>query len=419
VTQGDWRTVSAKSVFLALLAVSALAVAVQAYAQSAETLPQPRRPGERDSVAATGAAGIPVGPLTAYPGIDLSIGYNDNLIRSSSDEISTPVVVIAPYVTLEGRSGAHSFDIRYRGETGLHSNSSQDNYNDNALQANAKFIFTSRSDLTARLDYKYGHDARGSTDRTLSRNPDRYREGGAFALYGYGGRDAKGRVEFDGEYYERRYTNNRDYTTASDVDRGDLGATFFWRVAPKTRLLLQGRYKDLDYVDPTSTLDSHEQRYYLGAKWDVTAKTTGFAKFGYMRKDFESPSREDVSSPSWDLGIRWSPRTYSVFDFTALRGFNESTGIGDTIVQSRAGVRWTHAWSSRMSHSVGYDFINDKYKGNTTRDDDTNALGLKVDYRFRRWLKFGAEYNFTDRDSNDPQYRYRRNVFMFSLGATL
>ena len=402
-----------------LVAVLAIALALPRYALSQQQLPQPRRPGEGDSVSATGAAGIPVGPLTAYPGVDLAIGYNDNLLRAPSNEISTPVVVIAPYITLEGRSGAHSFDVRYRGATGLYSNSSHDNYNDNALQANAKFLFTSRSDLTARLDHRYGHDPRGSTDRPLSQDPDRYRETGAFGLFGYGAQGAKGRVEIDAEYYERRYTNNRQYTAASDVDRGDLGATFFWRVAPKTRLLLQGRYKDFDYVDPASTLDSHEQRYYLGAQWDATAKTTGFAKFGYMDKKFDSPTRQDVSSTSWDLGVRWSPRTYSVFDLTALRGFNESTGIGDTIVQSRAGLRWTHAWSSRLSHSVGYDFVNDSYRGNSTRDDDTNALGLRFDYRFRRWVKFGAEYLYTDRDSNDPQFRYRRNTIMFTLGATL
>jgi hypothetical protein len=410
------KKVKARIAFLLLLPT---ALALPAYAQLQQLMPQPKRPGEHESLSATGAAGIPAGPLTAYPGVDLAVGYDDNLLRSSTNRVSTPVVVIAPYLTLEGHSGPHSFDIRYRGGFGMFSDSHQDDYTDTALQANAKLVFTARSDLTARLDQKWGHDPRGSTDRPLSQNPDRYRESGAFALLGYGAEGAKGRIELDGEYYQRRYTNNLQYTEISDVDRGDAGLTFFWRVAPKTRLLLQGRYKNFNYVDPASTLDSTEQRYYLGAQWEATAKTTGFAKFGYMRKNFEDPSLQDVSTSSWDAGIRWSPRTYSVFDFTALRGFNESTGVGDAIVQSRAGVRWTHAWNSRLSHSVGYDFINDKYEGNTNRDDNTNAIGLRLDYRVQRWLKFGAEYLYTDRSSNDPQYRYRSNVFMLSVGATL
>lgn len=380
---------------------------------------QPANNGGSDVEPAAGPAGVPVGPLMAYPGLDLSIGYNDNLLYSPSSRISTPVTVIAPYVTLEGRSGPDRFDIRYRGETGLYSDSSQDNYNDNALQANAKWLFNVRNDLAARLDYRHGHDPRGSTDRPLSEHPDRYWQAGGFALYGYGAPGAKGRIEVDGEYFQRRYTNNRETTAASDRNDVNLGGTFFWRVAPKTQLLFQARYIDHDYTEPGSLQDSSDRYLYLGARWEVTAKTTGFAKYGYSKKVFDSSTQPSQSGDSWDLGVRWSPRTYSVFDVTTFRRYEESTGIGDAIVQSRAGVRWTHAWNSRLSHSMAYDFTNNDYEGGSTRDDDTNAVGLRVDYRARRWLKFGAEYLYTDRDSNDPQYRYQRNVIMFTVSATL
>jgi len=404
--------VAARFTWIGLLA---LAVAVPGHAQ----LPQATGRGAEGGGHEGGAAGIPVGPMTAYPGVDLAVGYDDNLLRSSTNKISTPVAVISPYITLEGRSGPHSFDLRYRGAAGFYSDSSNDNYLDTALQANAKLIFTTRSDLTARLDYKYGHDPRGSTDRPISSDPDRYWQAGAFALYGYGGQGAKGRIEVDGEYYQRRYTNNLQNTAVSDRNVASAGGTFFWRVAPKTRLLFQGRYVDYDYTDPASNQDSSDRYLYVGAQWDVTAKTTGIAKYGYSKKVFSSPQNPSQSGSSWDLAVRWSPLTYSVFDFTTYRRFEESTGVGDAIVQSRVGARWTHAWNSRLSHSIGYDFTNDNYKGNTSRDDNTNTLGLRMDYRFRRWLKFGAEYQFTDRESNDPLYPYRRNLIMFSIGATL
>ena len=407
------------SALIAFLALSTTLVTLAPHAHSQQLLPQPQRPGENDSVAASGAGGIPVGALTAYPGVELAIGYNDNLIRSATNEISTPVAVIAPHLTLEARSGAHRFDLRYRGAFGRYSDSSADNYNDNALQANAKWVFTARSDLSARLDYRDAHDPRGSTDRPLSTTPDRYWEASGYALYGYGAAGAKGRIEIDGGYLERRYINNLQYTAVSDRNVASLGGTFFWRVAPKTRLLFQGRYIDYDYTDPASTQDSSDRYLYVGAHWEATAKTTGTAKYGYSRKEFKSPGNPAQSGSSWDLAVRWSPRTYSVFDFTTFRRFQESTGIGDAIVQSRAGVKWTHAWNSRLSHSIGYDFTNDNYKGNTNRDDNTNAIGVRLDYRMQRWLKFGAEYQYTDRDSNDPQYRYRRNVFMLTVGATL
>jgi hypothetical protein len=398
---------------LALSALLALANASLASAQA------PGSSRDAADVTASGPAGIPVGPMTAYPGIDLSVGYNDNLLGSATNQISTPVFVIAPYITLEGRSGPHRFDFRYRGEIGRYSDSHNDDYDDYALQANAKLILDARNDLAARLDYIHGHDARGSTDRPISSDPDRYRQAGAYALYGYGAQGAKGRIEVDGEYYQRRYTTNLENTAVSDRNVSSLGGTFFWRVAPKTRLLFQGRYIDYDYIDPASTQDSSDRYAYVGAHWEATAKTTGYAKYGYSRKVFKSALNPTQSGSSWDLGVRWSPRTYSVFDFSTFRRFEESTGVGDVIVQSQLGAKWTHAWNSRLSHSIQYDYFNDKYKGDSSRDDNTNALGLRMDYRFRRWLKFGAEYQFTHRDSNDPQYRYRRNLILFSLGATL
>jgi hypothetical protein len=40
-------------------------------------------------------------------------------------------------------------------------------------------------------------------------------------------------------------------------------------------------------------------------------------------------------------------------------------------------------------------------------------------YQFRRWLRLGAEYTYTDRDSNDPTVIYQRNFILFTIGATL
>ena len=365
-------------------------------------------------------SGIPVGSMIAYPGIDLSIGHDDNLTRQSTNAVSSPVLIIAPYVALEGRSGAHVFDFRYRGVTGVYSDSPDDNYNDNALQANAWLKFGVRNDVTLRFDLKYGSDARGSTDRTITDSPDRYRDWALLGRYGYGARGAKGRLEFDAEYGQRRYTNNPQAEAGSDVDRSGLGATFYWRVQPKTRLLLEGRYRSFDYVDPTNTLDSDEKLLYVGAQWDATAKTSGFAKYGHSWKDFSSPGQPDGSSSSWDVGIRWSPRTYSVFDLSAVRRFDESTGVGDAIDERRFGIAWTHAWNSRLSHTLSYANIRDKYLGDATnRRDDTDAIGVKLHYQFRRWVRFGAEYTYTERDSNDPFYRYERNLVLFTINASI
>lgn len=365
-------------------------------------------------------SGIPVGSMTAFPGVDISMGYDDNVVIQPTNPISSTFITVAPYVILEGRSGRHLFDFRYHGKTAYYSDSPDDNFNNNAFQANAQLKFGVRNDVALRFDLIYGADARGSTDRPITDSPDRYREIGAFGRYGYGARGAKGRLEFDAEYAQRRYTNNPQAAAGSDVDRSGLGAAFFWRVKPKTRLLFEGRYRDYNYIDPANTLDSNEQVLFIGAQWDATAKTSGFAKYGHTWKDFASPTQQNGSTSSWDVGIRWSPRTYSVFDLSALQRFDESTGVGDSIVERRGGLAWTHAWNSRLSHNLAYSHIRDKYLGpGTDRRDESDAIGVKLSYQFRHWARFGAEYTHTKRDSNDPMYRYTRNVILFTLALSL
>jgi len=109
-----------------------------------------------------------------------------------------------------------------------------------------------------------------------------------------------------------------------------------------------------------------------------------------------------------------------VFDFNTSRQTNESTGVGDTIVSSIYNVLWTHSWTSRVRSQVLAGWRNDDFRGaGVTREDDIATLGLKMHYQFRRWLRLGAEYTYTDRDSNDPSVIYQRNLILFTVGATL
>jgi uncharacterized protein (PEP-CTERM system associated) len=120
------------------------------------------------------------------------------------------------------------------------------------------------------------------------------------------------------------------------------------------------------------------------------------------------------------VGVRWSPLTYSAFELNTSRQTTESTGIGDTIVSSNYTVAWTHSWSSRVRSQLLAAWRNDDFRGEgVTREDDIATLGLRLHYQFRRWLRFGVEYTFTDRESNAPIFDFQRNLILFTIGATL
>jgi hypothetical protein len=367
-----------------------------------------------------GPAFIAADPFLVYPGIDLGFGYDDNLYSSNINKKSSSLLTISPWVRAEARPGPHRFDLSFGYTAGRYGGSSEDNYDDYQLGASMHTILSQRTDLGMRLRHIYGHDPRGSTDRAFGDSPDEYTDTGFDATLGYGAPGARGRLEVNGGYTTRVYQTNRESTAANDHDTGILGGTLFWRVAPKTQLLFQGEWRPIDYDQPTSTLDSDETRYYVGARWDATAATSGTAKFGVLKKDFRSDDREDFTTTSWDVGVRWSPLTYSVFDLNTTRQTEESTGLGDTIVSTRTLLTWTHSWSRRVRSQVLVGWTNDDYRGEgVTRDDDTGSLGLRLYYQFRRWLRFGVEYTYTDRNSNDPVFDYQRNAFSLTLSATL
>ena len=358
--------------------------------------------------------------MTVYPGINFTQGYDDNLFWRPNNTTSSNFSVLSPYVRAEANPGPHKFDATLRLDQGYYWSSRNDDYTDYSLLADGDLVFSGRAGLKLRLGALHAHDPRGSTDRPTAEHPDEYDNYGLDGVLRYGAPGARGRIEVDGGWYARRYTNNRQFTSLSDRDTSQFGGAFFWRVMPRTEILAQVQRRWIDYQDAASTQSSTEDRFYLGVKWEATAATTGYAKFGRLRKDFESPLRRDATDPSWDLGVRWSPLTYSVFDFITSRQFNESTGVGDAINTKFYGATWNHAWNSRFRTQALANYRDDDFVSSLPhREDKTGSIGLKAFYDFRRWLRFGAEYTYWNRDSNLDFNDYKRNLFLLTVGATL
>jgi hypothetical protein len=187
---------------------------------------------------------------------------------------------------------------------------------------------------------------------------------------------------------------------------------------PKTYAIFEARETRIAYHLPTSPLDANETRIYGGISWEATAATVGTIKVGNLKRRPEDDSASDFSGTSWEAIVTWSPRTYSKFDFFTARQTNESTGLGNFILSSIAGVSWNHAWSSVLTTGVDYRYQKDEYQG-FDRTDKSNILGLKVGYKFRRWLTLGAEYSHTQRDSNLPTFEYDKNLYLLTATASM
>jgi len=363
------------------------------------------------------AKGFPVGPFKVYPALGVVEVYDDNIFLAQNNEKDSWVTVISPHILAKTQYRASTYSILYHADIARFHSSSNDNFEDQQLLAKADMVLSSRVRLDLQAEFLDGHDGRGTTDRVVANGPDEWHSWGIGGVFGYGAEKARGQFELEASYVDKEYDNNRAITRGADHAIGEVGGTFYWRVRPKTQLVFEARYADIDYDLSSANLDSDEQRYYIGVKWDATFKTTGTAKIGYMMKDFDSAARKNFDGASWEIGVQWRPRSYAVVDISTSKGFTESTGVGDVTVVQDFDVSWKNQWGHRLSTTASLRLANLDYQ-NSPREDDFQKYELRADYALRRWLDMGAGYFYEDRDSNTAGNDYNRNNFRVSLDAS-
>ena len=386
------------------------------------------RPGSPTPAAASQSGRSPAGAITlklmdvlitAYPSVTADMQHNDNIYSTPNNKTGDRILVLTPALRLETKQAGNTFSLRMSSAIGEYQNNKSDNYTNTSLGGLANLNLGTR--LRARLEAEYldGVDPRGSTNNSLSTTPDHYRQTRGQGIFSYGAQGARGHLDLELGQVRREYLNNRATTVASDRVVDNLGATFYWRVGPKTTLLFQGKHSKVDYVLSTSTLGSIENAFLAGATWEASAKTSGTFRFGVTKKDFDDSARGSSTGISWTGQVRWSPRTYSHVDLSLNRAPAETSGgVGNFIDRTSTGARWTHAWSTTFTTEALASYLTDAYQG-AARTDNTQDYGLRATYKMRRWLSFGGNYAHTIRSSDDSNFDYKRNVFMLFLNATL
>ncbi len=401
-----------------LVAAGALLLAsiVDAQAQTALIRPSYRFP-EAPAPNGPGNVQIADSPFFVTPYVGLAGGRDDNVQLSNTHRKESTLYILSPGITVDARDAAKVFTFDYQAQIGHYTSSGDDDYTDQAARAQFDMALDRRNFLRLVMGYGHGHDQRGSTDRPISNQPDKYRVSAPGVTYAFGTPGAQGRIELYADDADKKYLNNRETTAGSDHDTRNYGGAFYWRAMPKTYLLAEARETHIRYDLPSSQQSADERRLFAGVSWEATAATTGTVKVGRLKRDFKS-DLPDESSTSWEGTVTWAPRTYSKFDLYAVRTTTEATGQGSFILTTLTGVVWSHNWNSSISTGLDLHHQHDAFQ-NFDRTDNTDSAALRFGYRFRRWLTLGAQYTYTKRDSNVPDVDYNRNVYLFTLTGTL
>lgn len=358
-----------------------------------------------------------IGNILLKPSLRISYGHDDNVNRAPDNKVKVDSAVVKTAVGLAAdiEHKGDTYRLDYEGELQKYLSSSIDNIEIHTLNLKALNVLNSRNSVIWNLGLLQGADPRGSTDATLNvSSPSEYRRKTIKGTYIYGVEGSRGRLELDGFASNKRYLNNRETMDKADVDSLGLAGRFFVRIMPKTSVFLDLRRTEFDYKESTAQLGSVETNYLAGISWNTTAATTGSFRVGHTTRDYKD--RSDFSGMSWETGITWKPRTYSTFNFSAMRNVSDTVGgassnVGNYILNSTYEARWSHEWRHNLNSRLGWRHIQSDYDG-IDRKDTQDTISADLHYKLRPQVDIGVEMNWSDRKSSLDQYDYERRLLM-------
>lgn len=358
---------------------------------------------------------IDLAGLEFTPTLILREAYDDNFRGLRDDPQSSWVSTINPTFLLsaEDRNSAYQVEYSLDSET-YHSDSDASN-TDHHLLLRSIMEFTARQRLRWNLEY---HRQEDTADTATADENDKYSRAIADGLYSFGVRSGNNQLDFGANYEALRYHNSGDLNADKERNSLRLSSTWFHRLGGRTRSLLELRHTDHDYLLSSSDRDSTNLAALAGATWEATSKTTGSVRLGRERKDFDSPGRQDYTSPMWEVGIAWQPRTYSTVKFNTRRAFDEGDDGASTIADRTSSLSWRHQWTAYVRSDLDYRYSDREYKA-IDRDDQLNSAGLGLTYSPDRWIDLTLGYRRTHNDSSLREESYTRHLYQLSVELSL
>ena len=370
------------------------------------------------------------------PTLQLEHGYDDNMHATKNNTKSSWVTKIDPTFKFSLDRAKSAYELKYRLSSQNYHSSKDSSHIDHHLTADAGFEFNSRNRLVLNAGYHKLEDT-ASDNAFAFKDPknDKWNTKNIGGVYTFGAKTARTQVDFGANYEELRYDNNQRLASGErvnkDLERDATSGkiTGYYAIAPKTKLLLEGRYTDYDYKsnDPR---DSENKALLAGITWEATAKTTGTVKIGREKKDYKKSFYSDQTTNMWEAGIDWSPVTYSTFSLKTRRGFDEGSDysefdgvnnidyVNNSTKTVDSSLGWKHYWMDRLYSQAEYRRVDRKYQ-NVDRDDKIDQYGLGLTYEARRWLDVGVGFKHRENDSDVSNQSYKRNIYALTLNVSL
>jgi len=368
--------------------------------------------------------GVRLGPLSLTPYVNASGTFTDNVFLSSRNEESDFYYSILPGVKVRARPiGRHNFYLDYDADISQFQDFTEANYVVQSLDAGLDLNLPRKFEIRLGNKITYGADlpdVEGDETAQYYNNVARIEASYAFLdRFGIG-------LRYSHEFKD--YERSRD--EIDNFDTNTVGGAFRFRILRGTSMLVEYVYSITDYRrDARARVENnYSNRINTGVTWDITAKTRGTVRGGYVQTTYHRIDREDDSTFA-SANISHELTSHIVVSLTGIRSIFDTSNADDNIqfstsyVSSQVTGRLQHTYR-KFTTSIGGDYLHDRYLHDDLnlgrkRKDDVWRGWLGVDYQMQRWIKLGVKYRYTTLDSNFDIEDYDENLVSFLVGLTL
>lgn len=211
-----------------------------------------------------------------------------------------------------------------------------------------------------------------------------------------------------------KYANESPSGLTNSYWNFTIGNEFRFQTSSRYAWVVEGRYGFDQYFD-NSALNS-ETAYVLGGlDWIASRYLTASFRAGASFRSYDRGG--DASAPYGEVSLNYRTGRHSTLTMNARYGFEQSNSVGDNNLAYRLGLSYQHAFTSRLSGNVGFNYIHTDYNPLIGADSSTDLYDLSagLQYRFDRHFSLAARYAYTLQDTSNSTADYDRNRFLFSI----
>jgi hypothetical protein len=345
--------------------------------------------------------------------VDSRLSYEDNILRESdANADSDSSVVVAPELTIAGILGKQRFSAVYKGEYAKYFDFSDVNYTDHDIRLRADFDHSNR--LTSRFDVQYQdkHEDFGDLNTVFVNLNEfnHYTDKGLTGRLIYGRQDSFGQLVLRLARNKRDYDNNNQEFRSYERDLASLA--FYYRVAPRTRLLAEMVYQDYGYNPKAGFVDFDNKYkvYQAGVEWAFTNQLEGTVKVGYQDRNYNLDTLRDINGLAYEASIDYTPNTYTTINLAARReSIDSSLETAGGFLRTSYGAGVEHSLTELTQLEAQLTYAKDELVFSSNRQDKRIGGKLGVTYSLLTWVEVGANYSYEERNSTQDAADYKAN----------